>query len=407
MRHYLPEPRIIMVSQKYRDILEYGFIDERLHSFGYPNKKSDHEKRILFLGDSFMDSGGIANKFGELLNNYYGAGSYVVRTIATSGWGTDQAYIAFRNLGLPFQPEIVILAFCLWNDIANNLSCDHGDQTKPFFVLHGKDLILQQPKDEFIAPHEHGSVFVKPLQKGHSLFLKKSRIYFYLLSPLARKFSAWINNYLKGKEERTRSANEPKRYEFSPQSHPLFTHLHGNIDGLSPVLAEMRNYYVAKRKLNLPLTGRISHFTPMIKDPRTIVGYGGQQSDLTDYGYQLTMEILELLDSDVRSYGGRFYILLLPFANPFNWRSSASEQVFPLVDGEMVRIDFIYQINTIKALCLEKHLHCIDFTETMEQEFPDTSKLIRNPDVHYNELGEEFVARELVKYFRKYIEPQN
>ena len=32
---------------------------------------------------------------------------------------------AVKNLALKYKPDIVILAFCLWNDIANNLSAFH------------------------------------------------------------------------------------------------------------------------------------------------------------------------------------------------------------------------------------------------------------------------------------------
>jgi len=72
-------------------------------------------------------------------------GKIEIRTLAAAGWGTDQEFIAFMEKGVPWKPDIVVLAFCSLNDIANNLSAIRqphdtpwrleGGMVKPFFIL--------------------------------------------------------------------------------------------------------------------------------------------------------------------------------------------------------------------------------------------------------------------------------
>lgn len=94
--------------------------------------------RILTLGDSFLAGSQLKrldHRFPAVLQQ---ALSDRVRcqVFATGGWGTDQQLFAFRQKGAPWQPDVVIVAFCANNDLANILSNSHGPDTlKPYFVL--------------------------------------------------------------------------------------------------------------------------------------------------------------------------------------------------------------------------------------------------------------------------------
>ena len=141
IRKILPRPYICKTSNRLDVVKEYGFIDEAMLDFNFPQKRGD-QKYILLVGDSYIHDGSFTTIFESSLHNETDD-KYIVRNLATGGWGNDQEYIALKNLALKYEPDIVVLAFCLWNDIANNLSAFHrADQMKPYFILRDGKLIF-------------------------------------------------------------------------------------------------------------------------------------------------------------------------------------------------------------------------------------------------------------------------
>ncbi len=104
----------------------------------YPYKKRDNVTRLLVLGDSFTWGYGVANDeiFTELLETRLAASSaeYEVINTGVSGWGTDQEYLYLVDEGLRYSPDIVVLAFFLLNDPAENVSCRQYEMNKPLFL---------------------------------------------------------------------------------------------------------------------------------------------------------------------------------------------------------------------------------------------------------------------------------
>ncbi len=106
-----------------------------------PESKPLGEKRVLFLGDSFMlglevkDNEAAAHVLEDMLDG--------VRTInlSTPGYGTDQQYLTLKERGLKFNPDLVVIG-------ANALSADRNlipfqEQAKPFFELNNEELVLK------------------------------------------------------------------------------------------------------------------------------------------------------------------------------------------------------------------------------------------------------------------------
>jgi hypothetical protein len=414
-RHYLPEPRITLAERGSQFVQEYGVIAEELRGFSYPKKKSRQEKRVLFLGDSLFAGAPrdnqIMQKFSGLLDKRYGKGAFVTRIIATRGWGTDQELIAFRNLGLASEPEIVILGFCQWNDIADNLSYYH----KPFFTLRDGALFLNKlnQKTEKI---KHGFFFEKMRRLHYNLC--KSSYYYYV----ANLFSA-AKDHVPLEDERAYAKDEFGDLSLSSADGkgktvaasaflfpPVYPDEGKNIDNLASILAQISRYYAGEAPSIDTLTGRISHFTPFIISPRTFVDYAGERIDLTDYGYKLTAALIKQLRDDVESYGGKFYLLICPLANPFNWRSSNAKQGFLQKDGQTVMLDFSFQSKWLRDMCLKEGIRCIDFSEKMEQQYPQLSRLIGASsvlfDVHYGTEGNAFLNRQMYEYFVNCIAPE-
>ena len=80
--------------------------------------------RILVLGDSFMEaySVGLEDAFHRRLEASLLATGRKVEAInlGVAGYGTLQEYLVFREAGLTYSPDLVLLGFCLGNDLRNN-----------------------------------------------------------------------------------------------------------------------------------------------------------------------------------------------------------------------------------------------------------------------------------------------
>jgi len=98
--------------------------------------------RLLFLGDSHLAGAGNSSldaRFPMVLQKRLN-GSVDVAVLASGSWGTDQELLAFLQKGRAWHPDLVFLAFCPNNDLANILSNTHAQKTKPYFVLRDGEL---------------------------------------------------------------------------------------------------------------------------------------------------------------------------------------------------------------------------------------------------------------------------
>lgn len=114
-----------------------GFSSREYQDFE-PGPKPDGVTRLLFLGDSYLAGAGLDSldeRFPDLLPARLGDGVEVA-VLASAGWGTDQELLAFVQKGRAWQPDVVFLAFCANNDLANILSNVQGRKArKPYFTL--------------------------------------------------------------------------------------------------------------------------------------------------------------------------------------------------------------------------------------------------------------------------------
>ena len=114
----------------------------RINSQGLRDREYDFEKpdgttRILVLGDSYTWGFDVANDdiYTEVLERTFGEEGKRVEVInaGANGWGTDQEYLFFRDEGVRYEPDIVVLAFYVLNDFnENTVSQQHG-HNKPYF----------------------------------------------------------------------------------------------------------------------------------------------------------------------------------------------------------------------------------------------------------------------------------
>ncbi len=110
-----------------------------------PYEKPSGASRLLVLGDSFGWGYGVADDevFASLLERRLRQENrnWEVLNASVPGWGTDQEYLYLINEGFKFSPDLIVLAFFLYNDPANNASSVQYGTRKPLFRTTTLDLV--------------------------------------------------------------------------------------------------------------------------------------------------------------------------------------------------------------------------------------------------------------------------
>ncbi len=163
-------------SREYFNFLEtnsVGLNDEE-HSI----KKSLNIYRILFLGDSFVASVQTSrnktffNQIEEKLNKESKDKKFEVIALGLGDTGTVQQYLALKEIGIKYKPDLVVHMFLTANDIKNNSPTLMQDPYRPYFVLDSKGNLK-------LLPHQQYS---KRPNAGIKDVLKKSYLIELLLS---------------------------------------------------------------------------------------------------------------------------------------------------------------------------------------------------------------------------------
>jgi hypothetical protein len=100
-------------------------------------------KRILFLGDSFTIGYGVTKeqRFTDIIEKTL-FGRYDVMNMGMWGYSTDQEFLLFKEKGLVYRPDVVVLVTFM-DDLFNVLlfSVNEGRYIKPRFVFGKKDYL--------------------------------------------------------------------------------------------------------------------------------------------------------------------------------------------------------------------------------------------------------------------------
>lgn len=149
---------------------------DREHSY----KRTNNEKRILVLGDSFAWGFGVEeeNRFSELLETSLGV---EVINAAVSGYSTDQELLWYREDGIKYETDLVVLVFCGNDERQNHLQHDYYIYYKPRFTLEQGNLTLTG------VPTLKASMY---LRLNH--FLRQHSAFFWFLD---RKGTAFFNRF--------------------------------------------------------------------------------------------------------------------------------------------------------------------------------------------------------------------
>jgi hypothetical protein len=101
--------------------------------------------RVVVLGDSVAFGLGVSDNqtFCSLIDSH--ANGIEVANLAVQGYGPDQELLTLEHEGLRLEPDVVVLAHCMANDLAESMlavSLYDGRMPKPRFTLVGGHLNL-------------------------------------------------------------------------------------------------------------------------------------------------------------------------------------------------------------------------------------------------------------------------
>lgn len=141
-----------------------------LRDYDHEYAKPSDVFRILVLGDSFAEAVQVPleDSFPRLLDQslnaepYQGRQRVEVINAGTSGYGTDNELLFFRQEGKKYRPDLVLLEFCLCNDVRNNWyeleNQDAGGFRKPYFTPGPNGLVLNR------FPFERETTWLTPVK---------------------------------------------------------------------------------------------------------------------------------------------------------------------------------------------------------------------------------------------------
>lgn len=119
-------------------------INERAFRGPLPGALAAGERRIVTLGDSIAFGWG-ADDHDTFSSRLDAEPGLQVLNLAVEGYGVDQALLRLEREGLGYEPDVVVLHFCLANDYVDPslpAFLYDGVTPKPFFRLRGGQLEL-------------------------------------------------------------------------------------------------------------------------------------------------------------------------------------------------------------------------------------------------------------------------
>jgi lysophospholipase L1-like esterase len=247
-----------------------------------PYEKKDHKKRIVIMGDSVPWGYKVNDKetFSDLLENKLPDTDII--NMGVVGYGTGEEMLLLKYEGLRYNPDWVILFFCIVNDVQNNLQSD-SFSSYPAYVFY----------------LENGRLQIKPPQINFArhvgIWLNENSYIVNFLNKLPDKISTRLQKESQGnKHENTKKQNWVEQL---------------NRENLSSVKVD----YVPYEHLTYLQTGK--------KVPRHY--FEGDEPLLSPtpenyYGVELTKKLILEIKKLADGANSRFLVVLSPFKNQLN-----------------------------------------------------------------------------------------
>lgn len=110
-------------------------------------RRPQNARRILFIGDSFTDGGHVPldSHFVKVIEGGLTADGNKWECInaGLAGYGTAQEIKMYEKIGRAFDPDIVVLGFCVDNDISDNHPRLASQPVRPYYLRKDGALVFQ------------------------------------------------------------------------------------------------------------------------------------------------------------------------------------------------------------------------------------------------------------------------
>ncbi len=132
------------------DINREGFRDD-----DHAKSKSQNTFRIAVLGDSFVEAIQVPREQSStfLLQQELArlhSSQMELLNFGTNGFGTLQEYLVLKNMALSYNPDLVVLVFCVNNDVSDNAAGVFPHRLpspEPYAEMIGEKLVIHPPTD--------------------------------------------------------------------------------------------------------------------------------------------------------------------------------------------------------------------------------------------------------------------
>jgi hypothetical protein len=147
---YLPDKIIYKRDPESKEVVKISINSDGYRDGEHEIKKPQGSLRIVVLGDSFVAGMAVDQEklFTTLLEKKLCAGQaskkFEVFNFGVSGYGTAQEYLALKEYGLRYSPDIVIQFFFVGNDVWDN-SKDLSGSRPVCFDLDGQGALIELP----------------------------------------------------------------------------------------------------------------------------------------------------------------------------------------------------------------------------------------------------------------------
>ncbi|MEG4944817.1 SGNH/GDSL hydrolase family protein [Microcoleus sp. F4-D5] len=158
---------------------------EGLRDREHTKAKPPNTLRVAVLGDSFTEAIHVPveqtfwSKLERKLGNceaVKGRKNVEVINFGVQGYGTAQALIMLRKKVWDYNPDIVVLAFFIGNDIINNSPKLEYDRYRPFFVYDASGKLVPDMSFRNLAPIDRNDKAVSFVDRLPTFIVNNSRI---------------------------------------------------------------------------------------------------------------------------------------------------------------------------------------------------------------------------------------
>lgn len=166
-----------------------------LRDENYDYKKPDGTKRIVVLGDSFTVGPQVEENelFTEVLENDLLKNVQVINT-GVLGYGSYQELIFLKNEGVKYNPDLIVVAFYIENDILDNM----GGNNRPTFVFdNNRERALTNATTNVPVPRKENVTLFLVFKKHIKKHIKKHFHSYTFISMKIRRMDPNLFNVFK------------------------------------------------------------------------------------------------------------------------------------------------------------------------------------------------------------------